>query len=254
MYTSGREVKSYKEKICADHTPNKFMKRNLYILILLSFSLSLISENDPFENINRTTLEINKKLDKAVATPVAKFYKRITPDILEIGIYNAISNVDDISISFNNILQGKIKEGLSDLTRFTINSTIGLVGFIDVASQIGLKKHDEDFGQTLAAWGIPHGPYLMLPGLGPSSLRDTISMIPDSFLSPSILINHEPTVYSLKFLDLIDTRARYLGLEDIVIGDEYLFIKDAYYQNRLYETLDGQIDDDFEDFEDFEDF
>ena len=94
----------------------------------------------------------------------------------------------------------------------------------------------------------------MLPGLGPSSLRDTISMIPDSFLSPSILINHEPTVYSLKFLDLIDTRARYLGLEDIVIGDEYLFIKDAYYQNRLYETLDGQIDDDFEDFEDFEDF
>ena len=91
----------------------------------------------------------------------------------------------------------------------------------------------------------------MLPGLGPSSLRDTLAMIPDAFLSPSILIDHEPTVYSLKFLDLIDTRARYLGLESIVIGDEYLFLKDAYYQHREYETSDGEVEDDFDEFDDF---
>ena len=113
-------------------------------------------------------------------------------------------------------MQGKFKEGFSDIARFTINSTLGLAGIIDVASRMGFDKHDEDFGQTLAVWGVPHGPYLMLPVLGPSSLRDTVAMIPDAFLSPSILIEHEPTVYSLKFLDLIDTRARYLGLESIV--------------------------------------
>ena len=227
------------------------MKKLLLLSLTLIFIPFLAAENDPFEEINRTTLKVNKTLDKAIATPVAGFYKKITPDIIELGIYNSISNIDDINISLNNILQGKIKEGLSDITRFTINSTIGLAGLIDVASKIGLKKHDEDFGQTLAVWGVPHGPYIMLPGLGPSSLRDTIGMIPDAFLSPSILINHEPTVYSLKFLDLIDTRARYLGLENAVIGDEYLFVKDAYYQNREYESNDGEVEDDFDTLDDF---
>jgi len=221
------------------------------LLLTLLFNPFLIAENDPFEEINRVTLKVNKTLDKAVATPVASFYKKITPDIIELGIYNSISNVDDISISLNNILQGKFKEGFSDIARFTINSTLGLAGIIDVASRMGFDKHDEDFGQTLAVWGVPHGPYIMLPGLGPSSLRDTVAMIPDSFLSPSILIDHEPTIYSLKFLDLIDTRARYLGLENIVIGDEYLFLKDAYYQNRDYETKDGEVEDDFDNFDDF---
>ena len=213
---------------------------------------SVISNNDPFEDINRTTLLLNQKLDKTIATPVAKFYGKITPDIVELGIYNAISNIDDINISINNILQGKFKDGFSDVLRFTINSSIGLGGFIDVASKMGFKKHDEDFGQTLAVWGVPHGPYIMLPGLGPSSLRDTIGMIPDAFLSPSILLNHEPTIYSLKFLDLIDTRARYLGLETIVIGEEYLFIKDAYYQNREYDTFDGNVEDNFDTFDEWD--
>jgi len=227
------------------------MYKLFLLLLTLLLNPFLIAENDPFEEINRVTLKVNKTLDNAVATPVASFYKKITPDIVELGIYNSISNIDDISISLNNILQGKFKDGLSDIARFTINSTLGLAGLIDVASRMGLDKHDEDFGQTLAVWGVPHGPYIMLPGLGPSTLRDTVAMIPDSFLSPSILIDHEPTIYSLKFLDLIDTRARYLGLESIVIGDEYLFLKDAYYQNREYETRDGEVEDDFDNFDDF---
>ena len=227
------------------------MYKLFLLLLTLLLNPFLIAENDPFEEINRVTLKVNKTLDNAVATPVASFYKKITPDIVELGIYNSISNIDDISISLNNILQGKFKDGLSDIARFTINSTLGLAGLIDVASRMGLDKHDEDFGQTLAVWGVPHGPYIMLPGLGPSTLRDTVAMIPDSFLSPSILIDHDPTIYSLKFLDLIDTRARYLGLESIMIGDEYLFLKDAYYQNREYETRDGEVEDDFDNFDDF---
>ena len=227
------------------------MSKLFLLLITLLFNPFLIAENDPFEEINRATLKVNKTLDKALATPVASFYKKITPDIVELGIYNSISNIDDISISLNNILQGKLKEGFSDIARFTINSTLGLAGIIDVATKMGFDKHDEDFGQTLAVWGVPHGPYIMLPGLGPSSLRDTVAMIPDAFLSPSIIIEHEPTIYSLKFLDLIDTRARYLGLESITIGDEYLFIKDAYYQNREYDSRDGEVEDDFDNFDDF---
>ena len=227
------------------------MKKILFIVYILFWNSLIFSENDPFEEINRTTLKINQKLDDAIATPVAKFYQNVIPDFLELGIYNSISNIDDINISLNNILQGKVKDGLSDIVRFTINSTLGLGGFIDLATKMGFEKHDEDFGQTLALWGVPHGPYIMLPMLGPSSLRDTIGMIPDAFLSPSILIQHEPTVYSLKFLDLIDTRARYLGLESIVIGDEYLFFKDAYYQNREFDVLDGQVEDDFDSFDDF---
>ena len=227
------------------------MNKLFLLLLTLLFNPFLIAENDPLEEINRVTLKANKTLDNSVARPVATFYKKITPDKIELGIYNSISNIDDISISLNNILQGKFKEGFSDIARFTINSTLGLAGIIDVASRMGFDKHDEDFGQTLAVWGVPHGPYLMLPLLGPSSLRDTVAMFPDAFLSPSILIEHEPTVYSLKFLDLIDTRARYLGLESIVIGDEYLFLKDAYYQNREYESSDGEVEDDFDSFDDY---
>ena len=128
---------------------------------------------------------------------------------------------------------------------------MGLAGFIDIASNLGLKKHDEDFGQTLALWGIPNGPYIVLPGLGPSSLRDTLAMIPDAFLTPLYVINHDRTSYSLTAIDLIDTRARYLGLESVVIGDEYLFYRDAYLQSREFDILDGKVVDDFDDFDDF---
>ena len=225
------------------------MNKLFLVLIILLWNNVMFSENDPFEDFNRTTLKLNKKLDVTFATPIARLYQKITPDFIELAIYNSISNIDDINISINNILQGKFKDGFSDIFRFGVNSTLGLAGFIDVASKIGLEKHDEDFGQTLATWGVPHGPYIMLPALGPSSLRDTVGMVPDAFLSPSLLLDHEPTIYSLKFLDLIDTRARYLGLENVVIGDEYLFLKDAYYQNREYDSLDGKVEDDFDDFD-----
>ena len=227
------------------------VNKSVYLLSILFLSSYAFTETDPLKDLNQKTHNLNQTLDLQVASPVARFYKRITPDFIEIGVTNFTQNVEDLSIGFNNILQGKIKSGFSDLGRFTINSTIGIAGFLDIASDMGLEKHDEDFGQTLAVWGVPDGPYLVLPGLGPSTMRDTLAMIPDAFLTPLWLIDHDRTSYSLTAIDLIDTRARYLGLESVVIGDEYLFYRDAYLQSRQFEIKDGQIEDDFDDFDDF---
>ena len=221
------------------------------LILLLLLSPFTYAEVDPFQNINEKTHNLNQTLDLQVASPVARFYKRITPDFLEKGITNFTHNIEDLSIGINNILQGKFNEGLSDFSRFTLNTSIGLLGLIDIASDLGLTKHDEDFGQTLAVWGVPDGPYLVLPGLGPSTTRDTLAMIPDAFLTPLWLIDHDRTSYSLTAIDLIDTRARYLGLESVVIGDEYLFYRDAYLQSRNFEIKDGEVEDDFDDFDDF---
>ena len=219
------------------------------IILVLSFTLK--TEVDPLKNINKKTHNLNQTLDLQLASPVARLYKEVTPDYVEIGITNFSRNLEDLSIALNNVLQGKVKDGFSDLIRFTINSTIGMGGFVDVASNLGFDKHDEDFGQTLAVWGMSDGPYLVLPGLGPSTLRDSLAMIPDAFLTPLWLIDHDRTAYSLTAIDLVDTRARYLSLESVVIGDEYLFFRDAYLQSREFEILDGQVDDDFDEFDDF---
>ena len=227
------------------------VNKSVYLLSILFLSSYAFTETDPLKDLNQKTHNLNQTLDLQVASPVARFYKRITPDFIEIGVTNFTQNVEDLSIGVNNILQGKIKSGFSDLGRFTLNSTIGIGGFLDIATDMGLEKHDEDFGQTLAVWGVPDGPYLVLPGLGPSTIRDTLAMIPDAFLTPLWLIDHDRTSYSLTAIDLIDTRARYLGLESVVIGDEYLFYRDAYLQSRQFEIKDGEIEDDFDDFDDF---
>ena len=219
------------------------------VMLVLSFTLK--TEVDPLKNINKKTHNLNNTLDLQLASPLAKLYKDVTPDFVEIAITNFTRNLEDLSIALNNVLQGKVNDGFSDLIRFTINSTIGMGGFVDVASNLGFDKHDEDFGQTLAVWGVSDGPYLVLPGLGPSTMRDSLAMIPDAFLTPLWLIDHDRTAYSLTAIDLVDTRARYLGLESVVIGDEYLFFRDAYLQSREFEILDGQVDDDFDEFDDF---
>ena len=219
------------------------------VMLVLSFTLK--TEVDPLKDINEKTHNLNQTLDLQLASPVARLYKRVTPDFVEIGITNFTRNLEDLSIALNNVLQGKVNDGFSDLIRFTINSTIGMGGFVDVASDLGFDKHDEDFGQTLAVWGVSDGPYLVIPGLGPSTMRDTLAMIPDAFLTPLWLIDHDRTSYSLTAIDLVDTRARYLGLESVVIGDEYLFYRDAYLQSREFEILDGEVDDEFDEFDDF---
>ena len=223
------------------------------ILFLIIFSTTIFStEVDPFQEINEKTHNFNLVLDKQLATPVARIYKKVTPDLVEKSITNFTHNIEDLSIAINNILQGKINNGISDLLRFTINSSLGVLGFFDVASNLGYEKHDEDFGQTLATWGMGAGPYIVLPGLGPSNLRDTLSMIPDAFLTPLYVIDHDRTSYSLTAIDIVETRARYLGLESVVIGDDYLFYRDAYLQSREFDILDGEVSEEFDEFDDFD--
>ena len=223
------------------------------ILFLIIFSTTIFStEVDPFQEINEKTHNFNLVLDKQLATPVARIYKKVTPDIVERNITNFTHNIEDLSIAINNILQGKINNGISDLLRFTINSSLGVLGFFDVASNLGFEKHDEDFGQTLATWGMGAGPYIVLPGLGPSNLRDTLSMLPDAFLTPLYVIDHDRTSYSLTAIDIVETRARYLGLESVVIGDDYLFYRDAYLQSRKFDILDGEVSEEFDEFDDFD--
>ena len=228
------------------------MTKVLIVILSLSYFSFLQSEIDPFKNLNEKTHNLNQGLDESIATPIAKVYRKVTPDFLEVGVTNFTDNIEDINIALNNLLQAKIKDGLSDILRFTINSTIGLLGFFDVASSMGFQKHSEDFGQTLAVWGVSDGPYIVLPILGPSSLRDTLARIPEAFMTPLLLIDHDRTGYELTAIDLLDKRARYLGLESIVVGDEYLFYRDAYFQSREFDINDGVIEDDFDDF-DFED-
>ena len=223
------------------------------ILFLIIFSTTIFStEVDPFQEINEKTHNFNLVLDEQLATPVARIYKKVTPDLVEKSITNFTHNIEDLSIAINNILQGKINNGISDLLRFTINSSLGVLGFFDVASNLGFEKHDEDFGQTLATWSMGPGPYIVLPGLGPSNLRDTLSMLPDAFLTPLYVIDHDRTSYSLTAIDIVETRARYLGLESVVRGDDYLFYRDAYLQSREFDILDGEVSEEFDEFDDFD--
>ena len=223
----------------------------IYIFIFSSFLLS-DEVKDPFENLNRKTFEFNENLDEKFARPVAEAYSKFPPKI-KIGTSNFFNNLEEVDTFVNQLLQGKPKQSINDLTRFVINTTVGLGGFIDVASKIGLERHEEDFGQTLAVWGVGQGPYVMLPVLGPSTLRDTLSRPVSSFLSVTFHMTETDVNIALKGIDAIETREKLLGVESLLSGDKYSFVKDAYIQSMLYEIKDGiDVQDDFiDDMDDF---
>ena len=226
----------------------------IFIIISFIFSATIYSSevNDPFENINRKTFEFNENLDEKILKPTAKFYSKFPPRIKN-GITNFFNNLEEVDTCVNQLLQGKPKKSANDLTRFLINSTVGLGGFIDVASKMGLERHEEDFGQTLAVWGVGEGPYIMLPGLGPSTLRDTFSRPVSSFLSVTFHMTETDVNIALKSIDAIETRERLLDVESLLSGDKYAFVKDAYIQSIKYEVKDGiDVQDDFVD--DMDDF
>tara|TARA_B100001113_G_scaffold173838_1_gene142425 strand:+ start:5232 stop:5939 length:708 start_codon:yes stop_codon:yes gene_type:complete len=230
---------------------------NKYILLfLISINISYISSdeiNDPFEDINRVTHNINDTLDNAIAKPVAEVYGEITPEFIQNRVTRFFKNLAEIDTFINQLLQGKPKLALNDFGRFTINSTIGLYGLFDPATKLGLQAHDEDFGQTLGVWGVPDGPYIVLPVIGPSNARDLLSRPISSFLSGTFAMTDTDVRITLTLLDAIETRERYLDFEAMMTGDVYTFMKDAYVQSRDYEILDGEVEDDdfLEDFDDF---
>lgn len=211
--------------------------------------------DDPFESFNRTSHNFNSAIDKAVLKPIAKGYDAVAPKPLKIGISNFFSNLDEIPTIINGILQGKFLDSLNDTGRLLINSTLGLAGFIDVATDMGLEQHDEDFGQTLGAWGFDSGAYIVLPFLGPSTVRDVLGQPVDRSYSLQQDVEHIPTRNSIAFMDLVDLRYRLLPLdsqlEDAI--DEYSFVRDAFMMRREYQVYDGNPPEDEDFYDDFDD-
>jgi phospholipid-binding lipoprotein MlaA len=227
---------------------------NKLLVTLLFFSCLLSSEDvsDPFEDINRLTFQFNESLDRIVAKPIAEFYSKF-PTPVKKGVTNLFDNLEEINTSVNQALQGKPLTALNDISRFVINSTIGLYGIFDVATALGLKRHEEDFGQTLAFWGAPAGPYLMLPVLGPHTLRDLLGRPVSSFLSVTFHMTESDVNLGLNMIDALETRERLLEVESLLSGDKYYFVRDSYMQYLDYEIKDGlDVQDNFtEDMDDF---
>lgn len=200
---------------------------------------------DPWESFNRKVYRFNDVLDRWALKPVAQGYRKVTPDVVEDGVHNVFRNLGEARNLANNLLQLKMHDAGVDTARFFFNTTFGLLGFFDVATKMGLQRNDEDFGQTLGAWGVKSGPYVVLPLLGPSTVRDTVSLYPDSFTSQYRYINDVPVRNSMFALNLVDTRASLLTAERLITGDKYRFIRNAYLQNREFKVQDGNVVDDF---------
>ena len=201
------------------------------------------SPQDPLEPVNRAVFGFNEAVDQALLKPVAQGYRAVLPELVRVGVTNFFSNIEDVWIAANNLLQGKVENGLRDVMRVAINTVIGLGGLIDVASDAGLEKHNEDFGQTLGRWGFGSGPYLVLPILGPSTLRDGIGLLGfDTAADPVWNLDHVPTRNSLYTGRTINTRANALDasrlLEEAAL-DKYRFVRDAYLQRRRSLVYDG---------------
>jgi phospholipid-binding lipoprotein MlaA len=227
--------------------------KSFYLLAALFIS-SLYADdiNDPFEDLNRAIFNLNESIDGNFLKPVAKGYSK-TPKPIKKGVTNFFNNLQEVETSVNQFLQRKPKRAINDISRFIINSTIGIGGFIDVATKMGMPSHDEDFAQTLALWGVPSGPYIMLPALGPSSVRDTISKPFSSFLSVTFHMTENDVNLGLKAIDALETRERLLEVESLINGDRYNFVKDSYVQFMEYEVNDGiDVNDEFlEEMDDF---
>ena len=197
---------------------------------------------DPWENWNRKVFAFNESLDKHVLKPVATAYSNVVPELVRHGIDNFFGNFADAWSAVNNFLQGKGTAGVYDVMRVGTNTVFGLLGVLDVATELGLEKTREDFGQTLGVWGMGTGAYIVWPLFGPSSVRDSIGLPMDIAASPATVINDGATRYSLTAVNLVNTRANLLGatrvLDDIAL-DKYSFVRDAYLQRRRSLVFDG---------------
>lgn len=198
---------------------------------------------DPYEGFNRAMFTFNDQVDQVALKPAATVYRTVLPSFVQTGVNNFFGNLADVWTAINNLLQGKGEAGMSDVTRVALNSTFGLVGLLDIASEAGLPKHNEDFGQTLGTWGVPSGSYLVLPLLGPSTVRDTAALPLD--------INGDPWSYKEPAaprnfgiaVRVIDQRANLLDasslLEDAAL-DRYEFVRDGFLQRRESKIFDGE--------------
>lgn len=221
--------------------------KSVLVGLLLSMSAmpAFAQNNDPWESVNQHIYTFNDYLDTLILKPLAISYNTLVPPPIRTGIGNFIYNINDVNVLANNLLQFKFRDAASDTGRLILNTTVGIGGLIDVASRAGLERHQEDFGQTLGYWGVKPGPYMVLPLFGPSNLRDTFGFGVDSYVNPIRQIEDDVLRTSLYGVIQIDLRATTLQIENMMFGDEYLFVKEAYLQQRQYLVSDGEVYDDF---------
>lgn len=210
---------------------------------------------DPYESFNRSVYDFNVAFDNAIGKPVAKAYVKVIPSPVRRGVTNFYYNLWEPSSIINATLQGKFHKAASSTARFLINSTVGLLGLFDVAAKLDVPRQEEDLGQTLAVWGVPDGPYLMLPFLGPSNVRDTSGFVVEWFTTDMVPYLWEGSEWVVAAgIRLVDARASVLGLEEALEFqvDPYLFLRESYRQSRLIQITDGVLleaaeEDPFED-------
>jgi phospholipid-binding lipoprotein MlaA len=196
---------------------------------------------DPWERINRTTYKFNDKVDKAVLRPLAKGYQKVTPGFVRTGVSNFVDNLGYPIVIVNDLLQARFILFARDTGRLLMNTTLGIGGLLDPASQAGLEKNENDFGLTFGRWGIPKGPYFVIPFLGPSDVRDGLGRIPGSYFSPQNYVNDWRIQYGIWALSLLDARYRLLPTDEALDSayDPYLFMKNAYLQRRDFLLSQG---------------
>ncbi|MDP2825958.1 MAG: VacJ family lipoprotein [Sulfuritalea sp.] len=216
---------------------------------LLAGCASSGNPKDPIEGFNRAMFAFNEGLDSAIIKPVATGYEAVLPSPIRTGVTNFFSNIEDLFIGVNNLLQGKVPEAASDLGRVVINTTVGLLGIIDFASDAGLEKHDEDFGQTFGRWGVGNGAYVVIPVFGPRTVRDTVGLVLDVAADP--VANHKPerTRDLALVLRLVNDRANMLPADKVIEEaalDKYSYVRDGYLQRRRNLIHDGNPPRDLE--------
>jgi phospholipid-binding lipoprotein MlaA len=216
----------------------------LFLAALLSGCATTGERNpkDPWEGFNRGSFAFNEAVDSAVLKPVARGYQAVIPAFAREGVNNFFDNLEDVGTGLNNLLQGKPKEGASDLGRFVVNSVLGVFGLWDIATPLGMEKHYEDFGQTLGVWGLESGPYLVIPLLGPSSARDAPARVIDPQWYWPKFIERDRVYWSVFLLDKVRIRANLLQSEKLIDEaalDKYSFIRDAWLQRRRNQVFDG---------------
>jgi phospholipid-binding lipoprotein MlaA len=197
---------------------------------------------DPWESWNRGVYRVNDKVDRAVVKPIARTYVRAVPAPARTGVSNFFANLRTTTVMINDALQGKFGAAANDLARFVVNTTVGVGGLLDPASQMGLDKNDEDFGQTLGHWGVHPGPFVEIPILGPSDVRDGSGRVVDIFTGPTHYIHNNWVSYGLYGVSALDVRAGLLSLDETLqkVFDPYAFVRDAYLQRRAYLVSDGK--------------
>lgn len=221
----------------------KSMALALAAAMLLGGCATTASNKDPMEGFNRAMFAFNEGLDAAIIRPVAKGYEFVAPSFVRTGVSNFFGNIADVFIAVNNLLQGKAAEAASDAGRFLVNSTVGILGLLDVATEWGLEKHEEDFGQTFGRWGMDTGAYVVLPLFGSRNVRDGVGLVFDVAADPLGHVSDVSVRNSLAALRLVNDRAVLLPADKIINEaalDKYSYLRDAYSQRRRSLVFDGR--------------